>query len=423
MSAFWIVVPLLCVCAGICVLWPLRRSAAQLGRAADDPRHLQNLAAYRARMAELDDALTNQRLEESEYQLSRLEVERALLVDTVDESARPAAAAAASRRLPLAIAVMVPLLAWLLYQQLGAADKLRLDAMLKQSQSATTPEQRAANLLQMLPLLQGASEGSDPNGDYRYLLARTYMSLDRYADAAAAFQELIVLYPEDAAVIAQAAQALYLASGSKLTVAVQQLVDRALLIDPLQPTLLGMLGMDRFQNGDYRAAIDNWQKLLANLPPDAPDAAVMREGITMAKARLGGAVTPAVPAPAPAAGGPRLRIAVSLEPSLQVEPEDTVFVFARAVNGPPMPLAVARFRAAELPRQVELNDAMAMAPGLKLSSFAQVEVLARVSRSGNAQAQPGDLESEALRVSPGQDVQDLSISINRQTGAASNANP
>jgi cytochrome c-type biogenesis protein CcmH len=104
---------------------------------------------------------------------------------------------------------------------------------------------------------------------------------------------------------------------------------------------------------------------------------------------------------------------VSLAPGLELRPGDTVFVFARAVGGPPMPLAVARFPATELPREVELSDAMAMAPGMTLSSFPQVSVIARVSRRGGVNAQPGDLEGggEPLTLSGGE--QNVRILIDR----------
>jgi cytochrome c-type biogenesis protein CcmH len=114
-----------------------------------------------------------------------------------------------------------------------------------------------------------------------------------------------------------------------------------------------------------------------------------------------------------AGGGPRLQVAVSLAPGLELRPGDTVFVFARAVGGPPMPLAVARFPAEELPKQVELNDAMAMAPGMKLSGFPRVSVIARVSRQGGVSAQPGDLEGggEPLTLTGGE--QSVRVMIDR----------
>jgi cytochrome c-type biogenesis protein CcmH len=291
-----------------------------------------------------------------------------------------------------------------------------LIAQLEQEMPAT---RRAELLSRLQPMLEAQVRRADPDGDYRFLLARLYTAEERYPEAAALYAELVDLYPEDAAIIAQSAQALYLAGGRKLTPAVQALVDRAFAIDPAQVTLLGLVGMDRFQAGDYRGALDYWQKLLDHLPPGAPDAGVIRDGIAMARARLGESSGPAPGAPVadsgapPAAAGPRLQVTVSLAPGLELRPGDTVFVFARAVGGPPMPLAVARFPATELPRAVELSDAMAMAPGMKLSSFAQVSVIARISRQGGVSAQPGDLEGggEPLTLTGGE--QSIQVLIDR----------
>ena len=103
---------------------------------------------------------------------------------------------------------------------------------------------------------------------------------------------------------------------------------------------------------------------------------------------------------AAAAGKISLTVSVKLAPDLaaRVQPHDTLFVFARAVDGPPMPLAVARLQASALPAKVTLTDAMAMTPTLTLSKFAKVEVAARISKSGNAMPRAGDLESAPVEV-------------------------
>jgi cytochrome c-type biogenesis protein CcmH len=420
MSMFWIVVALLGVLAGLLVLLPLRRASrpAEAGEAAD-ARRAQNLAAYRQQLAELEAARASGALDEAQFAGARLELDRRVLEDT----AAPAALASGTgngRLALLACALAVPVLALLLYRHLGATPEIELAGLIAQLEQEMPAEQRAGLLARLQPRLEAQVRRSDPDGDYRFLLARLYTAEERYPQAAALYAELVDLYPEDAAMIAQSAQALYLAGGRKLTPAVQALIDRAFAIDPAQVTLLGLVGMDRFQAGDYRGAVDYWQKLLDHLPVGAPDAGVIRDGIAMARSRLGesadqappaaGSDSPATPV---AGGGPRLQVAVSLAPGLELRPGDTVFVFARAVGGPPMPLAVARFPAEELPKQVELNDAMAMAPGMKLSGFPRVSVIARVSRQGGVSAQPGDLEGggEPLTLTGGE--QSVRVLIDR----------
>ncbi len=417
---FWTAVALLGVLAGLLVLLPLRRAArpAEADEAAD-ARRAQNLAAYRQQLAELEAARAGGALDETQFAAARLELDRRVLEDTAAPAA-PASGAGNGRLALLACALAVPVLALGLYRHLGATSEIELGGLIAQLEQEMSAEQRAELLARLQPRLEAQVSRGDPHGDYRFLLARLYTAGERYPQAAALYAELVDLYPEDAAMIAQSAQALYLAGGRTLTPAVQALIDRAFAIDPAQVTLLGLVGMDRFQAGDYRGAVDHWQKLLDHLPPGAPDAGVIRDGIAMARSRLGESAEQAPPAagsgstatPA-AAPGPRLQVAVSLAPGLQLRPGDTVFVFARAVGGPPMPLAVARFPATELPKQVELNDAMAMAPGMTLSGFPQVTVTARISRQGGVSAQPGDLEGggEPLTLTGGE--QSVRVLIDR----------
>jgi cytochrome c-type biogenesis protein CcmH len=418
MSMFWTAAALLGALAGLLVLLPLRRGGAGTA-GADDARRAENLDAYRQQLGELEAARARGALDDAGFAAARLELDRRVLEDTA-APATVAAGTGSGRATLLGCAFAVPLLALGLYHHLGATPEIELAKLIAQLEQEMPEAQRAGLLARLQPRLEAQVRRADPDGDYRFLLARLYTAGERYPQAAALYAELVELYPEDAAIIAQSAQALYLAGGRKLTPAVQGLIDRAFAIDPAQVTLLGLVGMDRFQAGDYRGALDYWQKLLDHLPPGAPDAGVIREGIAMARARLGEDAEQAPPAVASdsgagpaAAAGPRLQVEVSLAPGLELRPGDTVFVFARAVGGPPMPLAVARFPATELPREVELSDAMAMAPGMTLSSFPQVSVIARVSRRGGVNAQPGDLEGggEPLTLSGGE--QNVRILIDR----------
>jgi cytochrome c-type biogenesis protein CcmH len=316
----------------------------------------------------------------------------------------------------------VPVFGALGYAALGGADEQRLDALLGQIDKAQDDAGRAALMAEVLPLLEEQARGRDEDGGYRFLLARVYAGEQRYPEAAAVWAEVAELYPQDAAILAQYAQSLYVAGGRKITPAVQDLIDRAMAIDPAQITLLGLIGMDRFQSGNFAGAVEAWEKLLAQLPPDAPDASVIRDGVAAARERLAGngqavpGTAHAAPAQAQAASpdGPRLEVKVELAPGLQAAPDTTVFVFAKAVSGPPMPLAVARFAVSELPRTVVLDDSMAMAPGLRLSGFSEVRVVARVSSGGGAVAQPGDFEGDAGPIPTGKGPQQVEVRIDRK---------
>lgn len=415
---FWVCAATLALLAAGFVVWPLLRAGVSADAADDaEARREQNLEAYRIERTELDEALAAGLLTDAAHRDALLEIDRRLLQDAVPASAG-VTGRAGGRRTLLALALVLPVCALFGYEHLGAGDAERLDALLTRLDKAEDDKTRATLIDEALPLLESEARGRDEDGAWRFLLARVYSGQQRYPEAAASYAEVAGLYPQDAAILAQYAQALYLAAGRKITPAVQELIDRTLAIDPGQVTLLGLLGMDRFQSGNFAGAVDAWEKLLANLPPEAPDASVIREGVAAARARLAANGEPAPPphaAPPAASGGqgPRLDVRVELAPELKASPDATVFVFAKAVSGPPMPLAVARFPVSELPRTVVLDDGMAMAPGMRLSGFPEVRIVARVSREGGAMAQAGDFEGDAGPVPTGAGTQQVTVRIER----------
>ena len=185
-----------------------------------------------------------------------------------------------------------------------------------------------------------------------------------------------------------------------------------LAVDPDHQRALWLIGISDYQQGQFAAAIDAWNRLLPNLPADSDIARSVRAQIEDAQAQLGQApAEPALPAvtappaaPADAAAAPqagtqaRLTVHVRLDPKLadRLDPGATLFVFARAAEGPPMPLALHRARAGELPLTVTLDDSTGMMPTMKLSMFPQVVVGARISTRGDASAQSGDLQGLSM---------------------------
>lgn len=419
MSAFVLASTLLGLFAAALVMLPFVRSPR---REAADARTQENLAAFRERRAQLDAARAEGSLDEAGWQTACTALERALLEDTsVDASvATPPAQTGSRGLLPgIVLALLLLLGAALLYVALGALPQLRVDALVADWQGA--PEAAAAEkaAAALLPALQQIAREHDPDGGYRFLLAELHLSQRRYAEADREFAGLLAQYPADAQLLAQAAQAAYLADGQQLTPRVQGLVDRTLALDPAPAALLALLGMHEFKAGNYRAAIARWETLAAALPAGSRDADLIRQGIVAARARLGEAA-PAAPAEpqaaaqaAPDADRHALEVAVSVAPGLEVDPTATVFVFARAIGGPPMPLAVARFAAGELPRTVRLDASMAMAPGNSLLAWERVTVVARITRGGSVSAAPGDLEGQAGEVVLGDTPRAVELRIDK----------
>ena len=235
------------------------------------------------------------------------------------------------------------------------------------------------------------------------LLARAQVSLGRHVDAVDSFRKATELRTPDAGVLADMAYAVAMANGRRLAGEPLELVERALAIDAEHPKALGLAGTAAFDRQDYAGALKHWETLARLQPADG----LMREQlqVSMAEARRLGALQ-ALRAPVPVADpapAPQVRGTVRLSPSLRakVSPEDTVFVFARAVDGPKMPLAILRKQVKDLPLAFTLDDTLSMSPAAKLSGAKQVVVGARVSKGGQAMAQPGDLQGFSKAVAVG----------------------
>lgn len=227
------------------------------------------------------------------------------------------------------------------------------------------------------------------------LLAQTYATMHKPADARDAYDHVLNLQADNtAAMVGWAETDSLLRDDHRIEGRSLELLERAVQREPDNQRGLWLLGISQFQHDRYADAAATWRKLQPLLDPGSTVAKAVAEQIAAADARAG---TPAAPQPAPATDGPALQVQVTLAPKLkdQVKVGETLFVYARAEQGPPMPLAVARLDAAALPATVTLTDAMGMTPQLKLSSAARVFVGARISRNGQAIAQAGDLEGDA----------------------------
>ena len=236
------------------------------------------------------------------------------------------------------------------------------------------------------------------------MLGRSYTVLGRTDDAVAAYEKAAALRGNDATTLADYASALMTKNGDRATPQSEALIARALAAEPTHLKALALAGMTAFERADYATAVRHWEKMAERLPPDSPDAPRLQASLDEAR-RRGGLAAPAVAAASAntAVAGASITGTVTLAPALaaKASPTDTVFIFARAAQGSRMPLAVLRAQVKDLPMSYKLDDSMAMAPTAKLSGAAQVIVGARISKSGNAIPQPGDLAGESAPVAPG----------------------
>lgn len=402
MSWFLVVGGLLLVAILVALLLPLLR--AQSGENATvDGRDDLNLNVLREHLADLEKDFQEGRMTQAVYEQARQELERRTLEDAGQKSGRVATVGRKPVFLALAMAVFLPVLAFSLYSYLGTPDavigKPAATAGGANGEHALSQEQISAMVEKLALRLQENPE----DGQGWLMLGRSYAVLGRYPESAAAFSRAMALLPPDAQHYADFADIVAMGQGRKLSGEPEKLVRRALQLDPRNIKALALSGTIAFERQDYAQAIAEWRKVQALVPEDSPAAAGIRGSIRDAENRMaisGGGVERVASAEAPSA---KVSGVVVLDPKIrsQVMPGDTLFVFARAVNGPKVPVAMMRRKAEDLPMQFVLDDSMSMTPQFKLSTTDKVVIGARISKSGDALPRAGDIEGLSQPVSVG----------------------
>lgn len=411
MAVFWSIATLMTLAALAFVLVPLARKPRAPGPSIADA----NLEVLRSRRREIEADAESGLIApaERDAELAAL-VERARGELALASDNAPGASAMKRPWIAIGIAaVFIPALAFGMYLALGAP-------------ASVTPHEAATKMddAQIVAMVESlARKVKERPDDVRgwSLLARSMTALGRYDEAAKAYEHLLSLVPEDPGLLADYADTLGMAQGRSLAGRPYELVKRALAIDPKYPKALALAGTAAMDAGDYEQAAQYWRTLAAGLPPDSDDqkqvAAILDE--VNAKATAAGrplakvASAPVLAKPSVAAASAsahpgtadasRVTGSVAIAPAIAAKaaPGDTLFVYAQAEGGPRMPLAVLRTQASKLPLQFSLDDSMAMAPMAKLSNASAVRIQARVSRSGGATPQPGDLVGTSDVVKPG----------------------
>lgn len=392
MTAFVAVAALLVAAALLFVLWPLLRTRA-IPHAS---RESANLSIYRDQFAELERDLRLGTLDSTQYEAARAELQRRLLDEVPAAPAATSRVAASGRLVALAIGIGLPVAAGLLYWRLGQPEGIGAPKHAAQEPSSITREQFEAMTQQLAQRL--AASPNDPVG--WLMLGRAYGGLERHPEAAKALAEANRRKPGDPEILVEYARALAQVGGGKLSGEPTRLLEQALAVAPNDQRALTLAGGAAFEAHDYPKAIRYWERLVAQVPADSELAKALAVGLQRARALAqDGSKAPAGTAP----GGGAVLGNVSLAATLKnrASPDDTVFIFARAAEGPRIPLAVTRKQVKDLPVEFRLDDSMAMNPELKLSAFSRVVVSARVSRSGSAMPQSGDLQGETAPLSLG----------------------
>lgn len=431
MSIFIAGVIFLSILAFFFVVWPLvssylGRKSAQLSE--DDLRQATNVALYRDHLEELSNSRRLGSITDEEYRALNAELERNLLADSavnvdnppqeeanVDAGHRSVASQRQSVTFFGLLLLIVLVSAALLYEHLGghaawqvkqaldhryALEKEYLAAETDTEQQRVQRDIILANQALMERLLN-AVESEPDNLQTRSLLGRTAAGLGDYSLAIEQFRALLLLEPSMLPIRAELAQALFLKNNNRAIPEVKALAAEVLAKDPENTLALSLSGISAFQSAEYEAAIDFWEKMVAIEGPNSPNSIALQQGINTAKKRLAAAQglsdnplgQPVANSSSSASEPSGIALQVIINDDLAIDPSSIVFVYARAWQGAKMPLSIARYPLSELPEKIILTNAMAMSPQLNLDSATEFELVARISSTGSAIAQPGDWEA------------------------------
>ncbi len=389
--------------AAIALAWVLPVLLRRRGAGVVVQARASNLAILKDQLAELAGDVAAGTLSQQQYQQAREDLERRALEETRDAVAPAASAPARARWTTVVLAVSIPVCAAALYWQFGTPEAMS-PASDVHNAGKVAPQEVEAMVAKLAARL--AQTPDDGNG--WALLARSYLVMQRYPEAIAAYERAAVILKDNADLLADYADVLAMSQGRRIEGKPLQIVERALKIDPTQWKALAMAGSAAFERKDYKQAIVYWEKLQSRAEPGSEFARKVGANIDEAR-QLGGIKAPARAEikpdakPQTSAPGASVEGSVTLSRELagKVAPTDTVFVFARAAEGPRMPLAILRFQVKDLPAKFHLDDSLAMSPEMKLSNHPDVVIGARVSKTASATPQSGDLQGASTKVKVG----------------------
>jgi cytochrome c-type biogenesis protein CcmH len=390
MTSFILLAALLVVAVVALLLPPLLR-APRPSRGADQRQ--ANLAIFRDQLAEIERERDNGSLAEADFEQANNELQRRLLeevqpTESADSAAHP------GRKTALALLLVLPLAAAGGYALLG--NQAALDPL--QRQARITPQQIEG---MVNGLVEKLKENPDDSKGW-LMLARSYKVLERFPQAAEAYAHASALVDDDPELLADYAEVLSRSQGGNLQGKPTELVERALKIDPKAPQALLLAGAAASDRQQFALAADYWARLLAQIEPGSEEAKALAAAVERAR-EIAAQTAAGAPAGQAAVAGSAVsgEVTLSGEVAGQASPDDVLFVFARAEEGPRMPLAATRARVGDLPLPFRFDDSMALPGGKKLSDFKTVSIEARVAKAGQAQSSSGDLFGTLSGVKPG----------------------
>ena len=396
MTLFWILASVMVLAAIAVVIVPLKRNKST----NDIASTRASVDVHRHRAAELEEEYARGIIADESLEDARRDLKRELLRDADAEETAPTSPADAKWAI-VGTAVLLPIAIVGLYLWFGSAGVLVKSNAAGAAAGPVAQQDEMHGVTQMVARLEQKLKESPADAEGWILLGRSYAYMQRYDAAARAFASASQLNPDDPRLLSDYAEVLAVVRNSRIDMEVMGLVQRALAIDPQTRKALWLAGLGRYQGGDRASAVSIWKRLRRQMSEDSPDRQTLDGYIAQAESELlktEVVQTDSLRTDPPAAstdGVPgTITVHVALDPALarQTSADDTVFIFARAHEGPGMPLAIVRKQVRDLPLQVTLDDAQSMAPGMSISKFPRIVVAARISKRGDARPQAGDLE-------------------------------
>ncbi len=405
MTTFWIFIALV-VLIGLIMIWVPHFRQQQLLQAEEaGVRRQTNLELYGERIAILEKELQDELLDKAEFEALKKELEINLLQDMKQEGddSLDVAIKPKSALWPAFMTVCLLAISGYFYHQLGAYNELANPPQANNPHQGMDPAQIMSQRVQMM---EAKVQAQPEDSQAWFSLGHAYISANQYDKAAAAFDKVMALVGTHAELLGPKATALYYKAGQQITPDIQAIIDQSLALDPQDPSTLLLVGMDAFFTADYTKAIDAWQMILDSDRNDVDRTALMN-AIESAKMRMGDS-TNIMPNDAnhksiAPANANTLAIEVTISDALadKVSDTDVVFIFARATQGPKVPLAATKISAANLPATITLDDSTSMGGDIKLSSVKEVEVIAVLSKNGSVKPQTGDLKGSIDAIAVG----------------------
>jgi cytochrome c-type biogenesis protein CcmH len=401
----WLLISGLLVLASMFLIYPfVSKESLEQGEILQ-----ANLQIFRDQQQQLDKQLEQKQITKQQYQQLLAEAKQLLLVNTNDEGAqKPLSSKRRKIKVLLPILILlVPCFCFVVYDSIGASADQKIIELIQQASESSNKVQVEKLQTELYVAVEKRAQQRPDNIYYWILLAKRAIQQNDLTGAKYNYSQAIKLSPDDGYLLGQYAEILFMLAKSQFTDEVLFALDKAFAIDSSNPTVLGLKGIQAFESQQWQLAITYWQEAQRQMDQTSATVNALKAGIARAQKRLG-------IQPDQVAVSPQVEIAVSIDQSIEFNPQQSVFVALVATSGAPMPLAAKKLRAGDLPIIITLSNADAVMAGYNLSSASEVKAVARLSQSGSATPQVGDWEDSMDSIDLSAEKRSVSLQISRQ---------